>query len=463
MPLRLTVSTISLISVVLLAPVTPAAEKHAENALFTPVSRSVESNPREPREEVDRFLDGGLIDPGVHRYQFGVEKPANVGRSREVRVDVDQLASVRAELTQARQPQHLNLNLFADLELTAVMHRTERTKHGFAVSGHIEGDSHGSVTLVVVDNIVAAAIHSREGNFLISATNGVIHTVREVEEDWACGVDHDEARLGIDVDDGRSQLKSVQHSTSSLANEMDDGSTIDILVLFTQAALEVAGSLRAMQASIDLDVAWTNDAYDASGVEFQLNLVAAMPIDYAESTLHGGAGLWNQRVDKDRLIDPSDGFMDEAHALRDRYAADIVHLFVDQSGGGGIGEILRPSAEDPSAWAVSVSNVGDPGLFAHELGHVMGLLHDRYAQRGQSRELHSYARGYVNQRMFDDGASAESRWRTIMAYDSQCRDEGVGCAGIPRFSNPNQNCREQFIRQHPSRTRKTPAASYTQS
>ena len=190
----------------------------------------------------------------------------------------------------------------------------------------------------------------------------------------------------------------------------------------------------------DLAVAWTNEAYAASGVQFRLNLLAAVQIDYVESKLHGGRGLDNQRVDVDRLIDPSDGFMDEALVLRDAYAADIVHLFVDQSAGGGIGSILRPNETDPSAWAVSVSNggIGGPELLAHETGHVMGLLHDRYAQRGQSRTLPAYARGYVNQRAFEAGSSEERQWYTIMAYSSQCRDEGLSCRRLQRFSNPNQ-------------------------
>ena len=72
----------------------------------------------------------------------------------------------------------------------------------------------------------------------------------------------------------------------------------------------------------------------------------------------------------------------------------------------------------------------------------MGLLHDRYSQPGSGRELglHPYSRGYVNQRAFEDGASDESRWYTVMAYSSQCRDAGFGfsCRQLPRFSNPNQ-------------------------
>ena len=36
------------------------------------------------------------------------------------------------------------------------------------------------------------------------------------------------------------------------------------------------------------------------------------------------------------------------------------------------------------------------------------------------------------------GAPASSRWRTIMAYNSQCADAGFRCSRLLRFSNPDQ-------------------------
>ena len=361
-------------------------------------------------------------------------------RSRQVRVDLARLAVVRDEVADGGATP-LRLNLFDDVQLEALVERTAETRFGYSLSGRIEGQPHGSVTVVVNGDIVAGTIHARQGNFAITSRNGAVHTVREVVGGLKCGVDGPAHHGATDVrTTSRTSAAAnlMQAQSESDAPAADDGSEVDMLVLFTEGALRVEGGLRQMRASIDLAVAFTNDSYAASGVDFRLNLVAAVQVDYQEADTHGPAGLFNQAEDVRRFIDPADGFMDAAHDLRDRYAADIVHLVVDQSGGGGIGSILQPTAEDPAASAVSVSNSLSeyPPFLAHEAGHVMGLRHDRYVDPHDS--LHPYSHGYVNQRAFDDEASEDQRWLTIMAYNAQCRDAGFWCREIPRFSNPDQ-------------------------
>ena len=48
-----------------------------------------------------------------------------------------------------------------------------------------------------------------------------------------------------------------------------------------------------------------------------------------------------------------------------------------------------------------------------------------------------YHYGYVNQRAFDGGASKSRRWRTIMAYNTQCDDAGFYCKRLLYFGNPD--------------------------
>ncbi len=214
---------------------------------------------------------------------------------------------------------------------------------------------------------------------------------------------------------------------------------IDVAVFYTPAARNDAGGTDAIKTEIDLMAAETNQAFRASGVNQRIVLAAVEEVEYGE------AGNFEQH-----LQDPSDGHMDEVHTTRDQVAADMVLLIISGSSGAGGSAygILTPSnASAANAFAWMRLGRGSP-LFAHELGHLMGLAHDRsaacaigqpFAEDGCSPAATAYAYGYVNQRAFDAGAPVAARWRTIMAYPDQCGNEGrFECPRLLRFSNPDQ-------------------------
>ena len=201
--------------------------------------------------------------------------------------------------------------------------------------------------------------------------------------------------------------------------------TIDVAVVYTPAAREAAGGAAAITAEIDLMIAETNEAYAASGVHQRLALVGRSEVRYTETS--GFADL-------DRLRDPDDGHLDEAHALRERTGADLLHLIVDHPAYGVCG-----IAALPGAVGITLRDCG--GItFAHELGHNMGLRHDRFRVEVYEGSVSSHpAYGYVNQEMFEAGAPQFSRWRTIMAYRAHCGLADARCTQVPRFSNPQQH------------------------
>ena len=200
--------------------------------------------------------------------------------------------------------------------------------------------------------------------------------------------------------------------------EVEPDVTIDVAVVYTPAAREALGGAAATEAQIDLMIAMTNQDLAESNANVRVALAGRSEVNYTET----GSGL----LDLGRLADPSDGHMDEVHALRDRVGADLVSLMVEDSSVCGIANLV-------GAFSVTIQGCA----FSHELGHNFGLRHDRYEWGGGTLAHPAY--GYVNQRAFTAGAAPSSRWITIMAYATQCHDAYASCSDVPRFSNPHQS------------------------
>ena len=219
-------------------------------------------------------------------------------------------------------------------------------------------------------------------------------------------------------------------------------SVIDVAVFYTTAAKTAQGGTAQIQAKIDELAVAANMAYTDSDVNQRINLVAVEEVAYPETdTLN---------TDLDRLQDSSDGYLDEVHTIRDRVRADIVMLLRAQHDGSFSGLAYRIGGVSTAyaRFAFGVSIV-DASTFTHELGHIMGLLHDRYEACGHDEAnpqcpgsvVAPYAYGYVNQAAFESGAPASKRWRTIMATSDQCTANSprFTCPKVHSFSNPDNS------------------------
>ena len=199
--------------------------------------------------------------------------------------------------------------------------------------------------------------------------------------------------------------------------------TVDVAILYTEAARETAGGKAGVETAIDLMIAETNRAYADSGVRHRLRVVGRQEVDFDDTNI--GAAV-------DGMIEPNDGVLDEAQTLRARTGADIVHLIMADAPG------FCGSAILPGAYAATVLDCGGLVL-AHEIGHNMGLHHDRfYDQILKGIAAPHPAWGYVNHRVMDGDPPLSARWHTIMAYRWHCRLVDVFCSPVMRFSNPRQ-------------------------
>ncbi|WP_404401702.1 PKD domain-containing protein [Idiomarina seosinensis] len=151
----------------------------------------------------------------------------------------------------------------------------------------------------------------------------------------------------------------------------------------------------------------------------------------------------------DRYINsPTDDVLDElvqsgeVQRLKDVYDADVVHYIgiTDQVCGQAFvsSEIDLNNEFNATSldFHIAYTNYGclGSGAFAHELGHNLGLYHDRYTLTnnedgaGESFDNH-IPYGYIE----PSGA-----FYSTMAYQSSCTDvfDGAACEPAPVFSNP---------------------------
>ena len=378
---------------------------------------------------------GGLAEP-VQGYTV---------RWRPASIDRVVLETARADLGRpgASSPM-LRLNLFDDVVLATAVDHSGPTASGYTLSGRI--GTLGSMTLVVNGDVIAGTVRTSEATYLIRSLAAAVVAIQQVDLSTLPPEGEPLLSPRLDSSDSAGSVQPITLPTplggnaadpSTRGAEADDGSVIDVAVFYTPAARNQLGGTAQIEAEIDLMMTATNRAYSDSWAIQRVRLVSRGAVDYSESS--------SVSTDLNRLRESSDGYMDEIHAIRDRDGADLVHMIVDTNddtcGRAWISVTAgRSGAVGHSEFGFGISDVACAApnfTFAHELGHNMGLLHDRYVYTPERRESspYSFGFGYVNQRAFEPGAPGSSHWRTIMAYNRQCDDADFYCSRLPFFSN----------------------------
>jgi hypothetical protein len=287
--------------------------------------------------------------------------------------------------------------------------------------------------LVVAGGEVIGDIEIESGHYrIIPMGEGGTHAIVEIKG----GAYPNEGEpvvppLGVQRKGERSVLEAERCDVALASGQSPkELGPIRILVLYTPAAAAQAGNIKA---DITLLMRQLNDALsaDKNGGSFsvQTELAHAQKLSFVEANHKtvGGKRVLGIQIDLNRLAE-----LPDVASLRDQYEADLVHLLIGKKAGNPCGIGFKPPL-----WGIGFDTVNlgfsvserDCAInnysFTHELGHNLGLDHDRYVAR--TLPPSDYNVGLV---------ATRKRIRTVMSYDDECRDRGYNCARLLVFSTP---------------------------
>lgn len=350
------------------------------------------------------------------------------GRSRAVTVDLFDLRRIGEAGTGA-----LTLNLFDNAVFIGQVDHVADRPDGYSLSGTLEGQVRGQFDLTIDGGVVAGSIRDDANRrYHIRLLKDGTQVVRQINPAAfpPCNLTPQTKQRFNDVLSNRVEgaaVGNVSTRSSGSVSSADNGSVLDLLVLYSNVTRLAAGGTSAIRAEIQLAVDVANAAYVASGIGSRLRLVHMDEVTYDEVT--GWDGFLDHLT---RLWDPDDGYFDHAHDLRNLYGADLVSLIVEDSFSGTIGvttcgiapvmQEMLPEFESLALSAVNRECSADNWTLAHEIGHNQGCAHNR--ENSSVAGLYTYSYGH----RFMGNTQA---WRSIMAYDG-----AEGWERIGNFSNP---------------------------
>jgi peptidyl-Asp metalloendopeptidase len=283
-------------------------------------------------------------------------------------------------------------------------------EHRDVVAGHrtwvgsIEGIENSHVSFTELNGVVSGLINGLSESYEVRTSAPGVYSLARVQS-----VARDEGDVTEMIPPPAAGI-----TANAVTAATDDGSVVDVLLLWTPATRLGLGGTTQVNALVSQIISDSNTAYQRSGIAMRLRLVGASEISFTEtlSISNDLSSITNSAT---------------INALRNSVGADLVQL-LEQSPDSpcGIGWVLtQAQAPSPStfpAFSIADHRCASNYTPTHEMGHNMGSLHDR-ANSGSADGMFPYSYGY------QDPAGA---FRTIMAYN--CTP--TGCPRILNFSNP---------------------------
>ena len=295
----------------------------------------------------------------------------------------------------------------ADQVWTARFERLDTDASGFrSWVGSIEGIADSHVVFTERHGVVSGLINAVGTTYQIRTEVPGTYILERVEV----------SRLGnerepVAVHDAVGAAEAVDRYDDAAPVARDDGTTIDVLMLYTPSARAQRGGTASIESLVSQIISDTNTAFARSGIHARVRLIAAVEVAVDEApTMFSDLTAISASA--------------QVRRLRDAARADLVQLLVNSPdlSACGVGHLLTAqNAADFPAYSVADIACAAQYTSTHEMGHNLGSHHA--PEDGAFGALFDYSYGFKD---------ATHSFRTVMAYDCPM----TSCGRILNFSNP---------------------------
>ncbi len=329
----------------------------------------------------------------------------------EVAVDIDLLR---------QRPESLDLSLPDGDRYRAELTSFEQREGGVTWRGTIHGqelDVPASVTLTVHDGLLMGTIVTTSGIYEARPRPDRSHTLMKVDRSDQPDCDGAVVPEVAGDDIAPEVAKSIDAAAiTTVDGAVDPKATaqVDVLGVYSPSARAFLGGHSQIYASIQHAVDAANSAFINSAANVRVNLVRAREFQLSDDRFEDLGYL--------RTHGP-------INSLRDEVGADLVSVFFKGPApfcGRGYLMTSVNSGFAPFAYSVTDIVLCSTFVFAHEVGHNLGLAHDPANAGPPQNQSFPWAFGHF----------VDQRFRTVMSYSAECTDNV--CPRVPYFSHPGR-------------------------